>query len=55
MKVKKIVVDEIAKDCIEGPLSYCHRRDCGTETHRNDNGAVQFGKIPDDRCKCKLK
>ncbi|MFW5630383.1 MAG: hypothetical protein ACOCNB_06320 [Acetivibrio ethanolgignens] len=54
MNIRKVVVDEIPKDCIECPLSYRHKRDCGTETSRNDNGAVQYGKIPDKRCKCKL-
>ena len=55
LNIRKVVVDEIPKDCIECPLSYRHKRDCGTETSRNDNGAVQFGKKPDERCKCKLR
>lgn len=55
MRVKRVIVDEKPLDCIECPLSYRHKRECGTETHKNDNGAVQFGKRPDDRCKCKLK
>ncbi|MFW5677370.1 MAG: hypothetical protein ACOCNL_14090 [Acetivibrio ethanolgignens] len=55
MTVKKVIVDNLPLNCIECPLFHSHKKDCGKEVSRNDNGAVQYGKVPDKRCKCKLR
>lgn len=55
MEVKKVVVDEKPLDCSQCPLAYGHRRDCGRQVHKNNNGAVQYGKKPDERCKCTVR
>lgn len=55
MTIKKVIVDELPKDCILCPLTNQYRKDCGKPYGKNNNGGVVFGKEPDDRCKLKRK
>lgn len=55
MTIKKVIVDELPKDCISCPLDYKHKKDCGKETGINYNGGVRHEKRPDKRCKLKKK
>lgn len=53
MEVKKVVVDKLPRDCIECPLAYGHKRECGKLTTYKENGAARDNKKPDEWCKCK--
>lgn len=51
MKVKKVIVDKLPKDCIACPLANEYQKGCGKEGSKNYNGALRKGKKPDRRCK----
>lgn len=50
MKIKKIVVDERPKNCIECPINRTLTHGCGKLVKNKKNGALAIDKKPDDRC-----
>lgn len=54
MRVKKVIVDTLPKDCMLCPLTNQYRKDCGKETGINYNGGARYEKRPDERCKLRV-
>ena len=52
MKIKRIVVDELPRGCIDCPLN--HSKECGEIKADKRNGAVRYLKKSDERCKIEL-
>ena len=52
MKIKRIVVEEIPRGCIDCPLN--HSKECGEIKADKRNGSIRYMKKVDDRCKVEL-
>lgn len=55
MKVKKVMVDQIPKDCTACPLTGMYRKNCGRPYVKNYNGGLIKGTKPGDRCKLMIR
>ena len=53
MKIKRIVVEEMPRGCIDCPMN--HSRECGEVKADQRNGAVRYYKKADDRCMIELE
>lgn len=55
MKVFKVIVDELPKDCLGScPINFRHQMDCGRLQHRYKYGYKIGYKAPDERCKLEV-
>ena len=53
MKIKRIVVVEMPRGCIDCPMN--HSRDCGEIKTKNGNGTARHYKKADGRCMIELE